>query len=286
MDTRKRASPPGAGYTPLNLALLGLLSTAVVLFTSLIAQSMDPVGILHPFLPQEAQLRMVESDDLNGDQIPEFIASYKVESLQHNEVGVIVVQQRDGRWEKLWGSNISWGNSALEGSYDLRVEAADLTADGLPEVLIHRLIGCSAGNELEVYGWRDDTMKKLASVGYHKLDWLPPKQGKTGLAVWQKDIGMAFIVRTLRLGKRGWVNADEEYPEYFRDVVAPYYQQQVKEAPGARYNWYYLAEAQVKAKMPEDALQAIAQGLALNIDYPGTDEFEQLKEQALQQLRR
>jgi bla regulator protein BlaR1 len=80
------------------------------------------------------------------------------------------------------------------------------------------------------------------------------------------------------------VNADDQYAEYFREVVVPYDQQLVEQMPGARFAWYYLAEAQVKARMPQEALQSIEQGLSLNIDYPSTYEFEQLKEQALLQL--
>ncbi|HKA56717.1 MAG TPA: hypothetical protein VKJ47_23990 [Candidatus Binatia bacterium] len=155
--------------------------------------------------------------------------------------------------------------------------------DGLPEVLTHRIIGASAGNELEVYSWKDDTLEKLASTGYHELAWLPPRQGRRGLAAREKDTGLAFMVKTLHLGERGWVNADEQYPEYFREVVVPYDQSLVEQMPGA-LAWYYLAEAQVKAKMPQEALASIEKGLSLNLSYPETYRFEQLKEQALLQL--
>lgn len=287
METLGKVFLTGVGHAPLHLAFLRFLSAAFVLFSSpLNAQPVDPTGIIQPFLPHGAQFRAIQSADLNGDGIPEILASYKVGSLQYNEVGSIVLQQKDGRWDKIWGSNMSWGNSAVEGSYDLWVEVADLTGDRLPEVLIHRMIGASAGNELEVYGWKDGAVKQLATIGYHKLDWLPPKQGKRALAVWQKDIGMAFMVKTLRLEEHGWVNADEQYAGYFRKVVVPYYQQQVKATPGARLSWYYLAEAQVKARKPQAALKSIEKGLSVELAYPGTSGFEQLKEQALLQLKR
>jgi bla regulator protein BlaR1 len=168
----------------------------------------------------------------------------------------------------------------------LTVDVVDLTGDGQPELLFDWITGyMSAGNDLDVYGWRDGTMKKLATIGYHQLDWLPPKQGKRGLAVWEKDIGMAFMVKTLRLEEQGWVNADEQYAEYFREVVVPYDRQLVEQMPGARFAWYYLAEAQVKAQMPREALQSIEQGLSLDVDYPETSKFEQLKEQAQLQLK-
>jgi len=279
-ETRKRVFLTGAGHPPLHLALLGLLIAAFVLFSSLVnAQSVDPTGIIQSFLPQGAQLRAVKSADLNGDQIPEIIASYKVESLQYNEVGVIVLQQKDGRWEKVW-------EQKGPGEFTLTVDVVDLTGDGQPELLLDWITGyMSAGNDLDVYGWKDGAVRKLASIGYHQLDWLPSKQGRRALAVWQKDRGLAFIVKTLRLEEQGWVNVDDQYPEYFRDVVVPYYQPE-KGVPSARYNWYYLAEAQVKARMPQEALQSIEQGLAIKGDpeYPETSRFEQLREQALLQL--
>ncbi len=280
METLKRASPIGTGHTPLNLALLWLLIAAFVLYSSPVnAQSVDPAGIIQPFLPQGAKLLTVKSDDLNGDQIPEITASYKVENLPP-EQGVIVLQQKDGHWEKVW-------DQKGPGEFTLTVGVTDLTGDGHPELLINWITGyMSAGNELEVYGWKEETLQKLASVGYHQLDWLPPKQGKSALAVWQKDTGLAFMVKTLRLEEQGWVNADEQYPEYFREVVVPYDRQQVEATPGARYAWYYLAEAQVKAKMPEEALKSIEQGLSINLTYPETSEFEELKEQALLQLKK
>src|SRR5215510_3430010 len=286
MATLKRVFLLGANPPSRQVALLQFLSAVFVLLASSVyAQPVDSTGIIQPFSPQGAQLRALQSADLNGDGIPETLASYKVESLQYNEVGSIVVQQKDGRWDKIWGVNVSWGNSAEDGSYDLWGEVADLTGDGLPEVLIHRIVGASAGNELEVYGWKEETLEKLASTGYHQLDWLPPTQGKRGLAVWEKDIGMAFMVKTLRLAEHGWVNADDQYAEYFREVVVPYDQQLVEQMPGARFAWYSLAEAQVKAQMPQEALKSIEQGLSLDLYYPGTDEFERLKDKALLQLK-
>jgi hypothetical protein len=286
MAALKRVFLTEADHPSPHLALVNFLSAVFVLLASSVnAQPVDSTGIIEPFLPQGAQLRTLQSADLSGDGIPELLASYKIESLPYNEVGVIVLQQKDGRWDKKWGVNMSWGNSALEGSYDLLAEVADLTGDGLSEVLVHRIIGASAGNELEVYGWKEETLEKLASTGYHRLDWLPPKQGKRGLGVWEKDIGMACLVKTLRLEEHGWVNADEQYPEYFREVVVPYDQQLVEQMLDARFAWYYLAEAQVKAQMPEEALQSIERGLALDIYYPETFKFEQLKEQAQLQLK-
>jgi hypothetical protein len=277
MATLKRVFLPEADHPSLYLALLKFLSAVFVLLASSVnAQPVDSTGIIQPFLPQGAQLRALQSADLSGDKIPETVASYKVENL---EQGVVVLQQKNGFWEKVW-------EQKGPEEFTLTVDVVDLTGDGQPELLFDWITGyMSAGNDLDVYGWRDGTMKKLATIGYHQLDWLPPKQGKRGLAVWEKDIGMAFMVKTLRLEEQGWVNADEQYAEYFREVVVPYDRQLVEQMPGARFAWYYLAEAQVKAQMPREALQSIEQGLSLDVDYPETSKFEQLKEQAQLQLK-
>jgi|SRR5262245_45929660 len=277
MATLKRVCLTGADHSSLHLALLRLFSAVLVIFAlPLNAQSVDPTGIIQPFLPQGAQLLAVQSADLDGDKLPETIASYKVENL---EQGAMVLQQKGGRWEKVW-------EQKGPGEFTLTVNVVDLTGDGQPELLLDWITGyVSAGNDLDVYGWKDGTVEKLATAGYHKLDWLPPKQGKRALAVWEKDIGMAFMVKTLRLEEHGWVNADDQYAEYFREVVVPYDQQLVEQMPGARFAWYSLAEAQVKAQMPQEALKSIEQGLSLDLYYPGTYEFERLKDKALLQLK-
>ncbi len=100
----------------------------------------------------------------------------------------------------------------------------------------------------------------------------------------QKDTGLAFLVQTLRLEAQGWVNVDEQYVEYLREVVVPYYQQAVEQMPGARFCWYSLAEAQLKARMPEDALKSIEKGSSIKgqgEDPAETSGFKQLRQKVL-----
>jgi hypothetical protein len=46
---------------------------------------------------------------------------------------------------------------------------ADITGDGTKEYLFGRTIGASAGNELEIFKWKDNSLK-IADVPYHKID--------------------------------------------------------------------------------------------------------------------
>lgn len=74
--------------------------------------------------------------------------------------------------------------------------------------------------------------------------------------------------------------ADKEYyPSYFQGVIT-YYQRRISEVPDAAYYWYYLADAHLKANLPEQAIHAIDKGLSLNSVVPTKGYFQQLRIQA------
>ncbi|MCR4430931.1 MAG: tetratricopeptide repeat protein [Tepidanaerobacteraceae bacterium] len=253
----------------------------------------DIIATAQEYLPPGAKLAapsgtdtaIFEKDlDFSPDGKSEILVTYKVGD-NPPEIGAYVLRQKDGKWQKVWQQQ-GFGY-ALD-----HVGFANLCGDFKPEVLIGGTIGASAGNGLDIFSWQDGTLKKIASMGYHKLDvlHLPGKygtekssDGRAQLAVWQKDTGTAMMVDVLRWYEIGLVPAEDLYPEYFPKVVE-YYQQQIKAMPDALYLWYYLADAQQKAGMPQDALKSVERGLSLKGDYPPEYEFEMVKGKALNDL--
>lgn len=248
-------------------------------------KSADDVGKLiqkaKGFIPQGTSLAVpnepvgmnsVLQADLNNDGISEAIVFYK-SNLNADKVGAIVLQKDETDWKEIrnikgTGYEISWGN------------VADLTGDGIPELLLGWKVGVSAGNVLDIYSWKQNRLEKLSQINYHELDLIRPENENNHpyqLAVWKRDLADVYEVDVLKWKGLTFSSEVELYPSYFLQV-ADYYQQRTTEAPDAPYYWYYLADSLVKAKKLEAALDAINKGLELNIVYPDRGEFEKLKE--------
>lgn len=243
-------------------------------------------AIVREFLPPEANQNSSEltvtQTDVDADGQKEIITVYEFEK-EAPEIGALALKLEGGRWKKVWQEQ-GFG-------YDLDVfEVADITGDGKPEVLIGTTIGASAGNGLDIFSWHEGTLKKIATTGYHRLEIIAPeKENKEDskrqvfLAVWQKDTGNAMAVDVLRWEEIGLVPAEDLYPKYFPKVVE-YYEEQLKKAPDAPVLWYYLADAQQKAGMPEEALKSVEKGLDLKGDYPPEYKFKIVQAKALNDL--
>ncbi|ADL07070.1 FG-GAP repeat domain-containing protein [Thermosediminibacter oceani] len=250
----------------------------------------DIVPVVQKFLPPGAQLEQygsgpaVRQGDIDAvDGKSEILAVYRVGN-NTNEIGAFVLKFKDGEWQKVWQQQ------GFGYALDL-MEFADITGDGKPEVLIGTTIGASAGNGLDIFSWQQDTLKKIAGTGYHRLEILHLSgnstekgyDGRAQLAVWQKDTITAMAVDVLRWEEIGLVPAVDLYREYFPKVVE-YYEEQLKKAPDAPALWFYLADAQQKAGMAEEALKSAEKGLALKGDYPQDYRFKVVMGRALNDL--
>jgi tetratricopeptide (TPR) repeat protein len=233
----------------------------------------DYQKIVESFLPAGATLTqprqdfthlnqpgLVQAADLNGDGENELIAGYQ---LDHS-AGVLVLAQgmadslQHYGWQKIWEEKGQGHDLAL-------LYPADVTGDGVPELLVGWTIGASAGNGLSIVGFRERP-SVLAQTGYHRLDVadFPGEYGPDGrneLAIWTKDTGTAFAVDVWRYHEGKLVPAPDTYAAYFPAVVK-YYEEQLKVQPEAPILWYYLADAQVRAGRPEEALKSIAKAAA------------------------
>lgn len=204
----------------------------------------------------------VQAVDLTGDGQKELVAGYR---LGQGSVGVLVlaegmIDHNTYGWHKIWEDKASGNDLAL-------LQPADVTGDGVPELLVGVSIGASVGNGLKVVGFPSGQPQVLAQNAYHRLDVADfsgayGPDGKEELALWSKDTGTAMAVEVFRYHEGKLIPAPDTYAAYFPTVVK-YYQEQLKAAPEAPFLWYYLADAHVKAGQPREALSALAKAAAL-----------------------
>ncbi|MHC6180283.1 M56 family metallopeptidase [Clostridium sp. JNZ X4-2] len=250
--------------------------------------SMDYVNIVKKFLPQNSQIvtldKTKEKDsillkNLDNDGKNEIITAYKSTKETSNEdekINVLVLKKIGENWTKVL-------EEPGEGfSLDV-VLTADLKGNGEKEVLLGRRIGGTAA-QLSIYEWNNNVLNKISKedIYYSKLDVINV-QGKNrqDIAIWQHDTGDAYIVDILKWNGNTFIQDEDNYKEYFKEVIVPYYEQKVKAMPDAGFYWYYLADSQIKAGNKSEALKSIDRGLSLNTAYPPKENFNKLKEKAL-----
>ncbi len=238
------------------------------------------------FLPAGARLvstagtEAISEIDIEGNVERYILVTYK-KGENPGEIGALLLKSKTGGLEKVWEER-GFG-------YDLDyLDFIDITGDGRPEILIGGNIGTSAGNGLSIFSWHDRTLKKIAVMGYHKIEVedMPGRyglDGKAEVALWQKDTGDFFSVEVVRWTDSGFVHAEDVYEYYFARVV-DYYEQKVKDHPEAAIAWYYLADAQIKTEKLKDALKSIEKGTALGEYYPPQTDFKLLEGRAYNRL--
>ncbi|GEN36259.1 FG-GAP repeat domain-containing protein [Aneurinibacillus danicus] len=263
------ASTIGAPQSVSAAKAAGTESTA-----SFIQKFLPPGARLLP--PEEPQgSEAVQLQDINGDHEAEIFVTYR-NGTEDKTPYVMMLEKENNEWKKAM-------EHKGQGYQVSTVRFADITGDGKPEFLVGWTIGASAGNGLDVFAWRNETLQKIASTAYHKLEILP--NGKQNmLAFWQKDTGDAYMVDVVRWNGSAFVSAKDAYPSYFKKVAA-YYEEKIKEMPDAAFYWYYLADAQQKANMSEQAIQSAKKGLfLLQSDYPKQSQFETIIADSLDDL--
>jgi hypothetical protein len=108
----------------------------------------------------------IQEYDFNQDEQKELIITFKVKEEEQPSpsqfVAMVLKKEKEG-WKKVWETKSQGVGLHFSG-------LADITGDGTKEYLFGRTIGASAGNELEIFKWKDNSLKKIADVPYHKID--------------------------------------------------------------------------------------------------------------------
>lgn len=243
------------------------------------------VNIVKEFLPKNSHIAITETTkeadnvfvkDLDNDGRSEIVSAYKLDG-EDEKINIIALKKVGKSWTKIL-------DEPIEGYKIESVIAADIDGDGKDEVLISKRLGGTLA-QFSVYKLKDNLLNKISNedVQYSKLDILSiPGKNSKAIATWMHDTGEAYIVDVLKWDGKAFVPAQDSYDNYFKQSVVPYYEQKVKTMPEARFYWYYLADAQIKANDKKAALQSIEKGLSLNKGYPSTKEFNKLKEKVVQ----
>lgn len=206
--------------------------------------------------------------DFNNDGKNERVAFYK-SNIRSDQAGALVLEKENQDWKQFMNINgqgfeISWGS------------AEDITGDGRPELLLGWKIGVSAGSVLDVYTWKGNRLQKIDQLNFHKVDVLN-ESGQPRLAVWKRKMDDVYDIDVLKWERVAFKSDKDLKKSYYR-TVANYYDQRTKEVPDASFYWYYLADAYLKADMPEAAQIALAKGLERKLTSPGWKEFESLQQ--------
>ncbi|MDM5327273.1 DL-endopeptidase inhibitor IseA family protein [Neobacillus sp. CF12] len=244
-------------------------------------QGQDLFSIAQRNLPKGSKLTVPEgpvgmdpviSIDLDGDTKDEALVFYQSTNID-NQVGAFVLKKDAKGWGKIFiikgsGSKIHWAN------------AADVMGDRKKELLLGWQSEGSAESMLEIFYWKNDKLTKLKELMYNEIEAVRFEDAdKTRLAVWKRDMADAYSIDLLTWKGNSVVADKDYYPSYYQAVIA-YYQLRIAEVPDAAYYWYYLADAHLKANLPEQAIHAIDKGLSLNSVVPTKGYFQTFRMQA------
>lgn len=244
-------------------------------------KSQDLVSIAQRNLPKGSKLTVpdgpvgvdpVISVDLDGDAKDEALVFYR-STFNDNQVGAFVLKKDTSGWGKIFvingsGTKINWAN------------AVDVMGDRRKELLLGWQSEGSVENVLEVYHWENEKLTKLKELTYNEIEAIEfDGEDKTRLAIWKREMADAYKIDLLTWKGYAVVADREYYPSYFQEVIT-YYQRRISEVPDAAYYWYYLADAHLKANLPEQAIHAIDKGMSLKSVVPTKGYFQSLRIQA------
>ncbi|MCY6370283.1 hypothetical protein [Clostridium ganghwense] len=235
-----------------------------------------------PMYPKRA--KSIIKKDIDGDGNKEILFTFKSKEDKYIG-GIIVLKEKNHQWKKILQS---YG----EGKSIYRIDLKDLDGDKNDELLVSTFAGVSVGNALNIYKYDNNTdnFKLVVKDGYHKIymNDMPNDKGRADgrveLALWKKITGDVYKVDVLKFDGKKLVPAKEVYSYYYNKVI-DYYKSKLRkdDYKNSALMWYYLADAQVKAKKPEDALSSIEKIKILNPQGYSTlsDKFDKLQKDAM-----
>lgn len=158
-------------------------------------RSEDLMKIIKAYIPLKSLLVRPEEPvltkpfqlyDFDQDGQEEIIITFEIKALEQpspSQFGVIVLKIGNEGWKKILETRTQGVGLQYSG-------VADITGDGTKEYLFGVTIGASAGNQLEIFKWNNNSLKKIADVSYHMIELLNGKI--VGIAVWKRYIADTY----------------------------------------------------------------------------------------------
>ena len=238
-------------------------------------------------LPPGAEIIMLEAPyrkpaicigDLDGDKALEIVIGYKWQGENY----ILILKKHGDLWYVV--ANIKGTGYGIN-----YLDIARITEININSLIVGWQVG-AIWWQLNIIQWTPQGYKNLLKndIYYSKIQVEDMKgfngyDGICEIALWVHDTGEAYKVEVYRFKNGELISAKDVYPYYFPRVVA-YYKERVREMPDAAFYWYYLADAQFKACMYEDALVSINKAIDLNLEYPPRDVLIELKKDILNKL--
>lgn len=239
------------------------------------------------YLPQGAELvridKLVEhpaviAADVTGDHMPEIAGVSRFNEALY----LFVLQYRNGGYEVV-------ANVLGQGYGVTSLTAAPVLHPGRNQLIVGWQLG-SIWSKLSIYAWTPEGLQDIApaDIYYSYIDIadMPGASGPDGqaeIALWIHDTGEAYRVEIVRWSQGQFVTAPDAYPYYF-PVVVRYYERLTEEHPDYSYYWYYLADAQYRAGMPEEALVSVRKALRFAEPYPARETLLELEKRIKEML--
>jgi Protein of unknown function (DUF3298)/WG containing repeat len=102
--------------------------------------------------------------------------------------------------------------------------------------------------------------------------------------LWSHFTGEAYEIHLYRWKEDELILSSSSYEHYFKKVVW-YYKKKLRENPELLFYWYFLADAEIKAKSYEDALLSINKALESPNPFPSKKKLMKLKREIEEKLQ-
>lgn len=224
----------------------------------------DLIKVINNFIPTNSSLISSEQPvstepfqlyDFNHDGNKEIIINYKIQAKKQpspSQFGAIILKKENNKWKKSWETKAQGVGLNYSG-------LADITGDGIKEYLFGVTIGAAAGNKLEIFKWKNNSLNMIADVPYHMMELLRNKD--VGIAVWQRYIADTYFVDVLKWNGQKLVFDEEAYSDYY-PVIEKFHKDKLSKMD-AWFYWYTFADAQIKANLFDKAKKSIQIGTSL-----------------------
>jgi hypothetical protein len=262
---------------------LGILNISTKFVHATVDQKAYLMNIVNELKPPNSLLvspekpfstQSIQEYDFDQDGQKELIITFEVKEKEQPApclFGAMVLKKGKKGWEEVWETKNRGVGLYFSG-------LADITGDGTKEYLFGWTIGASAGNKLEIFKWNNLSLTKLAEVDNHKIDLINENQ-KVSLAIWQRYLADAYFVDVLKWNGEKLVDDDKSFLKYY-PVIEKFYSDKITNMD-AWFYWYCLADAQIKAKLFNEASKSIQKGtiLANELSMPDVvDDFNKVSE--------
>jgi hypothetical protein len=236
-------------------------------------ENMQYEKIVRSLLPSNSELAEphepkntppIQQYDFDQDGQNELVVTFKQKG-EPTQLKAMMLKREGDQWKKAWETKGM--------GFDIHYSGfADITGDGIQEYVVGWMVGASAGNELEIFQWQDNSLKKISGYSfYHKVEMLT-KENQSRLAIWDRFCCDAYTVEVLGWNGNRLVLDEKMYAEYYPQIEK-FYETKIRELD-AWYYWYALADAQIKANLFNKAQSSIEKGLSFNL---ANQEFKELQ---------